>query len=149
MSNSRYEREIEEILRKIDDDRPPNVSDRLRTMGRRPPRRPAQRGAPKTEFWLIAGVAVAFAGETARWILQPATGGLADLLTGLVVLAAFAMIVATLVLRWVRGTPTGASWRGTPLDSTRRGGARGPFVELRRRLSLFRLRLSYRRRKRE
>jgi hypothetical protein len=149
MSNSRYEREIEEILRKIDDDRPPNVSDRLRTMGRRPPRRQVQRSTPGTEFWLIAGVVVAFGAETARWILQPADGGLEDFITGIVVLAAFAMIVVALLLRWIGGQPTGASWRGTPLDSTRQGGARGPFVELRRRMALFRMKLSYRRRQRE
>ena len=147
MSN-KYEREIEEILRKIDDGRPPSVTERLKALNQRPtPIRPRRNGPTiRTETWLVAGFVIAFLAKIARWILQP-TGGLADTVIGIVVLVGFAMIVLTLILSWVNGNRApSAGWRGTNLGQGGRGPNRGPFSNLRARWNLFRLRMGYRRR---
>ena len=146
MSN-KYEREIEEILRKIDDGRPPSVTERLKALNQRPtPIRPRRAGLTlRPETGLVAGFVIAFLAEIARWILQP-TGGLANLVIGIAVLVGFALIALTFILSWVNGNRgPAAGWRGTNLGPGGREPNRDPFSSLRSRWNLLRLRLGYRR----
>jgi hypothetical protein len=148
--SSKYEREIDEILRKFDDERPPTMRDRVSAMNRRPtPIRSARRSSLPpidTTFWLVAGFTIAFIAEIVRWIIQP-DGGLTDTLIGVAVLIGFAMVVGALLNAWIRGNRApAASWRGTSLDQGGRGPNRPPFANLRTRWSLLRLRLSNRHR---
>jgi hypothetical protein len=150
--SSKYEREIDEILRKFDDDRPPTMRDRVSAMNRRPtPIRSARRPslpAVDTTFWLVAGIIVAFVAEVVRWIVQP-NGGAVDALIGIAVIFGFVMIAAALVAAWVRGNrPPVAAWRGGTLEQGGRGPNRPPFANLRTRWQLIRLRMGYRRRAR-
>ncbi|MBA3824419.1 MAG: hypothetical protein H0X24_11060 [Ktedonobacterales bacterium] len=150
--SSKYEREIDEILRKFDDERPPTVRDRVSAMNRRPtPIRSARRPSlPTTDttFWLVVGLGIAFAAQVVRWIVQP-FGGLTDALLGLAVVIGFLLIVAALLNAWLRGNrPPVAAWRGTTLDQGGRGSNRPPFADLRTRWNLVKLRMSNRRRSR-
>jgi hypothetical protein len=69
--SSKYEREIDEILRKFDDERPPTMRDRVSAMNRRPtPIRSARRPSlptADTAFWLVVGFAIAFVAEIVRY----------------------------------------------------------------------------------
>jgi hypothetical protein len=150
--SSKYEREIDEILRKFEDERPPTVRDRVSAMNRRPTpirsaRRPSLPGMDTT-FWLVTGIAIAFVAQVFRWIMQP-QGGLTDTLIGLAVVIGFVMVVATLLSAWLRGNaPPVAAWRGSTLDQGGRGTNRPPFANLRTRWNLVKLRLNNRRRAR-
>ena len=151
--SSKYEREIDEILRKFEDDRPPTMRDRVGAMNRRPtPIRSARRPSlPQvdTTFWLIAGIALAFAAQTVRWIMQPSSGDLVDILIGVAVVVGFVMILAALLNTWIRGNRAPvAAWRGTTLDQGGRGPNRPPFANLRTRWNLVKLRITHRRRDR-
>ncbi len=143
---SKYEREIEEILRKMDDGRPPTMSERVRPQANRKPtpiRSRRQMGTLRPEVGLLAGFVIAFLAQTARWIMQPASGTMADTAIGAAVLLGFAVIVLTLVLHWTGGNRSmGVGWRGAPLV----GQGRGPMSSLRARWNLWRMRTSYRRR---
>lgn len=145
MSN-RYEREIEEILRKMDDGgRPPTMSERVRAMNNRRPT-PIRRAQPalRPEFGLLAGAIIAFGAQTARWILQT-PNPTQDMIIGIVTLVGFALFVLTLVWGWFGGNRTArAGWRGAPLG----GQQRGPFASLRTRVNLWRMKFGYRRRAR-
>ncbi len=150
--SSKYEREIDEILRKFEDERPPTVRDRVSAMNRRPtPIRSARRPSlPRadTGFWLMLGLIIAFGAQLARWIVQP-QGGLADALIGVAVVVAFVMIVAALLNAWLRGNrPPVAAWRGSTLDQGGRGPNRPPFANLRTRWNLVKLRMAHRRKDR-
>jgi hypothetical protein len=144
MSN-KYEREIEEILRKMDDGgRPPTMSERVRAMNRRPT--PIRRARPmlRPEVGLLAGVIIAFAAQTARWILQT-PNPLQDTIIGIATLVGFAIFLATLIWGWFGGNSTARpGWRGAPLG----GQQRGPFASLRTRMNLWRMKFGYRRRAR-
>jgi hypothetical protein len=144
---SKYEREIEEILRKLDDGRPPTMSERARPQANRKPTpiRPRTQMSLRPEVGILAGILIAFAAQTVRWIAQPAPNTMMDMGIGAAALLGFAIIVLTLVLHWTggnRGAATG--WRGAPLD--RQGG--GPMNGLKSRWNLLRMRTSYRRRDR-
>ena len=150
--SSKYEREIDEILRKFEDERPPTVRDRVSAMNRRPtPIRSTQRPTlPRigTTFWLVTGIAVAFVAEIVRWIVQP-SGGLLETLIGVAVVIGFVMIVTALISAWLRGNrPPVAAWRGSTLDQGGRGPNRSPFANLRTRWNLVKLRIGYRRKDR-
>src|SRR5271166_4883465 len=97
--SSRYEREIEEILRNthVDEGRP-TVSDRIRALNRRPsPRRPRLRFEPGSELWLVIGLALAFLAATLRWILQYNAGQTVEYIIGGLASLSFVIIVVTLV----------------------------------------------------
>jgi hypothetical protein len=146
MSN-RYEREIEEILKKMDDGgRPPTMSERVRAMNRRPtPIRRATSPVLRPEVGLLAGAVIAFAAQTARWILQT-PNPLQDTIIGIATLVGFALFVLTLAWGWFGGNGNARpGWRGAPLGGQQRGG---PLGGLRTRWNLWRLKFGYRRRAR-
>lgn len=141
---SKYEREIEEILRKLDDGRPPTMSERVRAMNRRPTPIRQRRVNVRADVLLLTGLGIAFLAQTARWIIYGGGygGGLADTLIGVATLVGFAIFALTLLASWLGGSSSaGVGWRGTPL----RGQGRGPFVGLRARWNLFKMRMGYRR----
>lgn len=154
MSN-KYEREIEEILRKMDDGRPPSVTDRLNAMKQRqkPTRlRPRVGLSIPPATWMVTGFVIAFLAEIVRWILhggadlQP-TRSVVDLVLAITVVAGFVMLAGALIYTWVRGPQApSVGWRGSSLGQGGRGPDRGPFSELRARWNLLRLRMGYRRR---
>jgi hypothetical protein len=141
--SSKYQREIEEILRKFDD-RQPTVSDRIRSMNRRPARIRRRLSLRfSQEMGLITGVILAFAAATMRWITQTPTT-VEDGVIGVLALASAAIIIFTLFVAWIGGTSSAAPmWRGQSLDQGGRGPRRTPFNQLRTRLQLIRLRMDY------
>jgi hypothetical protein len=143
---SKYEREIEEILRKMDDGRPPTMSERVRAMNRRPtPIRQRRGGGIRAEVLLLVGLGIAFLAQTARWIIYGGgyNTGLADTIIGVATLVGFAIFALTLIASWFGGNhAAGVGWRGNPLT----GQGHSPFAGLRARWNLLRMRLGYRRR---
>lgn len=144
--SSKYEREIEEILRKFGDPQP-TVTDRIRAINQRPAR---IRRSPTISFnhetGLVLGVILAFAAATLRWILSDPTS-IQDLIIGIIAVAAAVVIVVALALAWINGNTPRTAWRGQPLNQGGRGPSRTPFSLIRTRVNLFKLRLGYRRRK--
>jgi hypothetical protein len=155
MSN-KYEREIEEILRKMDDGHPPSVSERLRAIKQQPTRlRPGTtrtRVTMRPEGWLLTGFVLAFLAEIVHWVLRGSADldpahSVVDLAIGIAVVAGLAIIILTFVISWVNNNRAPqAGWRGNTLNQGGRGPHRGPFSNLRARWNLMRLRMSYRRR---
>jgi len=144
--SSRYEREIEEILRKTDESRP-SVGERIRAMNQRPPtKQRSPRITVTTETILFAGMLLAFIAATLRWIVQDGNT-VTNLITGVLALAAFALIAITLILTWTRGNSPQVVWRGQNLNGSPQGGQRrNPFSSLLIRVNLLKLRLNYRQR---
>ena len=144
--SSKYEREIEEILRKIDD-RQPTVSDRIRAINQRPTR---LRRTPSIrisyETGLVVGVLLTIVAATMRWILQfPTTNQ--EWIIGGMALASAILIIVSLILAWIGGNSApNAAWRGQSLDQGGRGPRRTPFSYLRTRMNLIKLKMGYRRR---
>lgn len=146
--SSKYEREIEEILRNIETARP-SVGDRIRSINRRPATRPpAVRPSFGTEARFVTGIALIFAAATVRWITQ-APAPLLDVGIGVATLAGFALIAGTVIAAWMNGGAGRPGWRGNPLNAPRGGQGpaptRGPFASLATRWNLLKLRLRYRR----
>jgi hypothetical protein len=145
--SSRYEREIEEILRKTGDARP-SVSDRIRAFNQRPPTRLRRsQFRLNNEIGLLIGIILAFLAATLKWIVQTNSGVL-GLAASILAIAAFAVIVFTLGSAWIRPRGPQTAWRGQPLDINEGGPRRSPFANLRVRLNLLRMRMSYRNRHR-
>ena len=145
--SSKYEREIEEILRNTHmDDGRPSVKDRLRAMNRRPPRRAATALRVGPELWLGLGLVLAFVAATIRWIIQvtdPTKPWEEWLIGGLATLG-FLLIAFTIIGGWIaarRGSSQ--SWRGSPLTGGRGPGPR-PFADPRTLWRLLKLRLRHR-----
>jgi hypothetical protein len=139
---NRYEREIEEILRKAEESHP-NSSDRIRAFRQRPPLRPQRSLQLKwsTEVGLVTGISLAFIAATIKWV---ATSSIIAPTLGII---SFFIIVVTLVLAWIRPSVPQTSWRGRTL--TDRGGTRrNPFSSLLIRINLIKLRMNYRHRSR-
>jgi len=149
MSN-RYEREIEEILKKSDDGRP-SGGDRIRAMNQqRPPTRirPRRTVNLSTESMLVAGVAIAFVAGTAKWYAQTNSGIIGAIAT-IGAVASFAVIVVALIMAWIqRSRGPQASWRGAPLNTPNNGPRRTPFSSFLIRWNLVKLRMNYRSRAR-
>lgn len=144
--SSKYEREIEEILRKFGDPQP-TVTDRIRAMNQRPTRiRRSPTITINHETGLVLGVIVAFLAATLRWILSDPTAT-QDLVIGILAIAAAVIIVVSLALAWIQGNTPRTAWRGQPLGQGGRGPSRTPFSLIRTRVNLIKLRLGYRRRK--
>jgi hypothetical protein len=145
MSN-RYEREIEEILRKYDDGRP-TVSERIRALNQRP--QGARRGRSfnvSTESLMALGIALALVAATMRWLIAAPTA-VVELSIGLLAIASFALIAGSLLYAWIRHNRTPIPmWRGQPLNQGGGAPRRTPFSSFRTRLNLLKLRTVYRRR---
>ena len=150
MSN-KYEREIEEILRNIDQSAPkPRLSQRLRRKTARPPRpRSPQRSLPAFNFGLsewsliIAWVAALIAGGWAY--AQHSPDGAGDLFTGSLALVA----LACLVLVVIRAFMPQSSYSGQTRAGNVRPIRRNPLTSLSTRWNLFLLKRRYQRRKDE
>jgi hypothetical protein len=128
MMPNKYQREIEEILRNMERTEPrQGIADRIRAFNR-----PAARRGPHwpsfswrpgfPETLLIAGLVLALFAAGASYYL----GG-PRLLTGIVGLAALALLLAGLIIGWMdrfgmRGTARGGGgprWHPRPMDSPR------------------------------
>ncbi|HKD73924.1 MAG TPA: hypothetical protein VKB76_00460 [Ktedonobacterales bacterium] len=140
--SSRYEREIEEILRKSDVGRP-SVGDRIRAMNQRPPSpRRGFRLTLRSETWLMLGILLAFGSATVHWYFQE-SNDLTNWIAGGLALAGLALIVATMIASWAQQTRgPQMSFRGRTVD--RGGPRRTPFSSFLIRLNLIKMRLDYR-----
>lgn len=152
--SQKYEREIEEILRNIDDARP-TVSDRIRAMNQRPPRRSSPSFSFNTDTLLGIGVLLAFVAATLRWIAQPIPADLQppstlmEILVPLIAAVGFVFILVALLMAWLRPRgPNQVAWRGEIVNrgGGGRSGGRSPFTNMRLRMNLMRMRVGYRRR---
>src|SRR5262245_47036879 len=111
----KYEREIEEILSRLDQSPPSGrVLTPLPPLERRPPRRPRVNLWPRVLLSASTLMLVACCLEIftypLQWIYLPAVG--------VVGVVAAAMLIASVVLsllKWNRGGPT-KTWRGQPMD---------------------------------
>lgn len=145
MSN-RYEREIEEILRKSEDARP-GLGDRIRAFNQRSNH--GQGGVPRmqvnSETLLITGVVLAFVAATIKWIVQTSTG-IFGVTAGVLGIAAFVMIVGACAQFWLqRNRPKPQYYKGQIINFPN-GRRRNPFSSLMVIVQLWRLRSSYRQR---
>lgn len=145
MSN-KYEREIEEILRKYDDGRP-TVSDRIRAMNQRPQSaRRVRSFSVSTDTLMAFGVLVALVAATMRWLIASANPAL-ELTIGLLAVASFTLIAGALLYAWIRHNRGPVPmWRGQTLNQGGGGPRRTPFSSVRTRWNLLKLRTIYRRR---
>jgi hypothetical protein len=141
--SSRYEREIEEILRKSDIGRP-SVGDRIRAMNQRPPSPRRNFSLTlRSETWLMLGILLAFGGATVHWYFQT-TNDLSSWIAAGLALAGLVLIIATLVASWMQQTRgPQMSFRGRTVD--RGGPRRSPYSNFLIRLNLIKMRLDYRR----
>jgi hypothetical protein len=141
---NRYEREIDEILSRMDSR--PTVSERLRALGQRPARR---RGGAEFRFGgdatLLLGAVLAVVASALKWIVQTPSGIINIVIAALAV-ASFVIIVASLIWQWrPRSNRPHMVWRGQDLGPLERP-RRSPFADMLTRWNLIRLRMSYRRR---
>jgi hypothetical protein len=150
---NRYEREIEEILRNMEQTEPkPSFRERLNMRRRsrqrgpemiRPrPARPAFRLNLSTSEWCFA-VGLLLGLIAAGWAY---VDGVGNLLTGFLAVLGFVCLVMGIVIPWRESTrpyyrPT---WRGEP--TTRKRSLPRPLRALVTRWKIMRLRLRYRRR---
>jgi len=146
---NKYQREIEEILRNMERTEPrQGLGDRIRAFNRpRPrPRRDFHWALNTSETCILIGIALALLAAGIAYYLQ------GDLfipvlrlsLNGIIAVAAFAFILAGLIVAWRerfgygRRQPT---WRGNVVDMTPR--RRGPFNSLTTQYRILRLKLRY------
>ena len=144
--SSRYEREIDEILRKSAESHP-SVSERMYSF-RKP--RQTSRGPliPIDTFTgMAAGLALAFLAATIKWIIQYDTG-IWYYISGFLAVASFVVFLLTFLAAWfTRPKAPSASGRGYILDFPKnKNGGGNPFSRLVIGARLFALRESYRRR---
>jgi hypothetical protein len=139
---SRYEREIEEILRNMDRAEPrQGLGDRIRAFNRPRRSRGPRTLLNMTEVLLAIGIALALAAAGLVYYNQ-----LPTTISGVLGLAAFACIVLGLAVAWVdrfRRPRVTQTWRGTVVDMTPR--RRNPFTFVATRLRILGLKLRYRR----
>lgn len=143
---NRYEREIEEILSRMEESEPrKGIGDRIRPFRRRPARRPALPSldvprVPLMEFLLLVAI----------FLILVAAGlafydGVTTPLSGWIGLAGAILFVVALVAGWrqrFRPAPP-PQWRGDTLTPTRI--RRGPIAALAAQMRIWRLRQQYRR----
>ncbi len=144
---NRYEREIEEILSRMEESEPrKGLGDRIRPFRRpRPPRPPRPLGLPTPQIalmellFLLAIVFILVASGFAFY------DGAPTLVSGVIGLVGLAFFVVALVAGWRdRFRPsTQSQWRGNTLEY--RPTRRGPFSALAARIRFWRLRQQYRR----
>lgn len=145
---NRYEREIEEILNRMEEDEPRRGrGDRIR-----PLRRPPARTRSFSSIHLASVELLIFISLVLTMIASGIAyfNGVADVVTGIIGLVALVLFVVALVVGWrdrFRPSPK-SQWRGssqvkaTPIR-------RNPFSALATRIRVIRLRRQYRRAQRE
>lgn len=142
---NRYQREIEEILRNMDQTEAKHgLSDRLRRFNQPRPireRRPPSLRLTRSEALILLGIilALAAAGLTFYWDKPPTT------VTGIIATVAFGVIALAVIGEWVvrLSGPRGPKmWRGNVVEMRPR--SRNPFHFIATRYRIVRLRLRYR-----
>lgn len=146
---NRYQREIEEILSRMEDSEPPRGrGDNIRPL-RRPPSRVRSLPSfhlPFAELLILLSVALTLVAVGLAYF-----DGSPTVVTGIIGAAALVLFVLALVVGWrdrFRPQRTTAQWRGdsyvevTPIR-------RNPFSALITRLRVYRLRMQYRRSQRD
>lgn len=132
---NRYEREIEEILRNMDQtDHGQGLGERIRAFNRPTPRtrvaRPRlQLRLTRSESFLVSGVALALAGAGVRFYFgyaielaeRQSTTNMYAIIAGVLGVAGLACLLTGLVIGWSQrfsgGVPT--TWRGQRIEVTR------------------------------
>lgn len=145
---NRYQREIEEILRNLDQTEPKSsLSDRFRAFNQRPkpqrPRRQFRVTLTRTEVLFLIGIGLALIASGIAFYFQDPQR-IPGYVSGGIALAAFLFILFGLVYEWsdrFRGAPPKA-WRGNVVEMTPR---RRPFSGLLTRFRILRLKMRYRR----
>ena len=145
---NRYEREIEEILSRMEESEPRRgLGDRIRPL-QRPPTRPRSLPRMRIAFaeilMLLAIVLTLVAAGIAYF------NGAADIVTGIIGSVALVLFVVALVVGWRDRfrPPLKSQWRGntyvevTPIR-------RNPFSSIATQIRVFRLRMQYRRSQRD
>lgn len=143
---NRYQREIEEILRNMDQaEAKHGLSDRLRRFNQPRPmreRRPPALTLTRTEAFILLGVILALiaAGLTFYW------NNVANTITGVIACVAFGLIALAIIGEWVArlsGSRGPKLWRGNIVEMRPRG-SRNPFHMIATRYRIIKLRLRYR-----
>ena len=142
---NRYEREIEEILRNMDETEPrQRLGDRIRAFNRRAPRSPRPRG-PRTrltrsEVLFVSGIVLALIGAGIAYYNQQA-----GIVSGIVSGAAFLVLLAGLIVEYrfrFRGYRSPSPWGGTVIDITPRR-RHNPFSAIATQFRIIRLKWRY------
>lgn len=142
---NRYQREIEEILRNMDDTETKHgLSDRLRRFNQPRPireRRPPTLTLTRTEALILLGILLALvaAALTFYWDRGATT------VTGVIATVAFAVIALAVIAEWVvrlRGPRGPKVWRGNVVEMRPR--SHNPLHIIATRYRIIRLRLRYR-----
>lgn len=146
---NRYEREIEEILRNIDQTEPKQgLGDRLRAFNRprpAPVRRRPSLSLTRTELLLLLGIALALASAGVAYYRNSP-----DIMSFVLGVLAFITIAWALGAEWwtrYRGPQSGRNWRGNVVDMTPHH--HNPFGGVVTRFRILRLKLRYRRSRRD
>lgn len=145
---NKYEREIEEILRNMDqDDHGQSLGDRIRAFNRPATRtRPAgpriQLRLNTSEALLLVGVLLALVGAGMNYYFGFTNAGLLANIAGIIGVIGMACILFGLIIGWLDrfGTHGEPSWRGET-DKPRRGFA--PFRGIATQFRILRLKLRY------
>lgn len=141
---NRYQREIEEILRNLDQSEPrQGIGERIRAFNRprRPPRRTSTNVVTRSEAIMLVGLLLALAG--AGWTFY--NNSTPDVVTGVLALAGFTLIVLDLAGAWVGGRrrTSAPAWRNNVVDM-RPPRHRNPFGWFSTQFRILRLRMRYR-----
>ncbi|HKV85706.1 MAG TPA: hypothetical protein VJN88_14225 [Ktedonobacterales bacterium] len=143
---NRYQREIEEILRNMDQTEPKHgLSDRLRRFNQPRPtreRRPPTIKLTRAEALILLGILLALVAAALTFYSNKGAG----LVTGVIATVAFALIALAIIGEWIvrfRGPRGPKTWRGNIVEM--RPHTRNPFTFIVTRYRIIKLRLRYRR----
>lgn len=147
MPNSRYEREIEEILSRMEESAPQKDSNaRIRPFRRPKTRRPRNFSPPRiplVDTLLVIAILLILAAAGLAFYQNTPTA-----LSGIVALVGVLLFTVALAIGWRdRFRPSSSPrWRGQTLDDSPR---RGPFSSVSEQIRFWRLRQQYRRAQRD
>ena len=146
---NRYQREIEEILSRMEESEPRRGrGDRIHPLQRPPTRARVRRTwrVPLPELLLLLSIALTLIATGLAFY-----NGSADLITGIIGAVALILFVVALVVGWRdRFRPQrAAQWRSGPSNTVVTPLRRNPLSALATRIRVFRLRMQYRRAQRE
>jgi hypothetical protein len=144
---NRYQREIEEILNRMEESDPQKGSSaRIRPFRRPKPQRPRGLSAPHipiVELLLLLAIALVLIGSGLAFYDGGATP-----VSGTIGAVGILLFVVALVVGWRdRFRPSSPRWRGTALDNT--PDRPGPFGDLAARIRIWQMRQRYRRGQRQ
>lgn len=139
---NRYEREIEEILRNMDQAEPrQRLGDRIRAFNRRPPRsRSPRMRVARTEVFFILGIMLALAGAAVAFYQNQA-----GTVSGILSAGAFVVLLVGLILDYrnrFRGYRPSSPWQANVIDITPRK-SRNPFSAIATQTRILRLKWRY------